>query len=198
MGVLGYQGGIPEHIFMTKKACSELGMDCEVVSVRRPEELNNLDGLIIPGGESTAITKLGSKYGTLDVIKDKVLEGLPTLGTCAGAVILAKYVKDLRTGRELKNVIGVLDVEVVRNFYGRQRESFEVHVKIPVLGDSLFRCVFIRAPAVTKVIPPAESLAKYGNSHIMVQEGCVLATTFHPELTQDTRVHKYFVKMIKR
>jgi 5'-phosphate synthase pdxT subunit len=198
IGILGYQGGISEHNFIVRKTCHELNINCDVINVRKINELDKIDGLIIPGGESTTITKLANKQGLLEVIRDKGLEGLPMFGTCAGAIILAKRVKDLKTGRKLMNTAGLLNIEVVRNYYGRQRESFELHVKIPILGDKPFRCIFIRAPAITTVYPSVKSLAKYDEIHIMVQENSILATTFHPELTLDTRMHKYFIDLIKR
>lgn len=197
IGILAYQGGVDEHRYMVLEACKELSFRCEVENIVKPSQLNEIDGLIIPGGESTTIVKFAHRFGIIEPLRAKILQGLPVLGTCAGAVILAKRVEDFKTKKVLPNVLGVLDATVLRNYYGRQRESFEVDIDIPVLGDKPFRAVFIRAPAIIEIGPEVKPLAVYGENYVFVQERNILATVFHPELTNDTRVHKYFLKLVK-
>ena len=198
IGILAYQGGIDEHKYMVLETCKEMNIQCNVRNVVKPRDLNNLDALILPGGESTTITKFMNRYGIVDELREKIRSGIPTLGTCAGAIILAKNVRDLKTGKTLSGVLGVLDATVIRNYYGRQRESFEIDLKIPVLGDKPFRAVFIRAPAITEIGPSVEPLATLENVYVFVKQGNILATTFHPELSGDTRIHRFLLQMAKK
>ena len=199
VGILAYQGGVYEHEFMLKKAMSELGISVEVVLVRKPGQLNKLDGLVIPGGESTTIGRLAERFGVLELLRDLVREGLPLLGTCAGAIMMAKKVRDNVVGEVQQPLLGVMDVEIVRNYYGRQRESFEVDIKVPALGGEPYRGVFIRAPAITELWGGAQSLAELEGVTVLARQGSMLASTFHPELSGDVRLHKYFIKnLIKK
>ncbi|MEM0371498.1 MAG: pyridoxal 5'-phosphate synthase glutaminase subunit PdxT [Ignisphaera sp.] len=198
IGILGYQGGIDEHKYMVIESCKELGIQCSVETVVKPQQLNKLDGLIIPGGESTTIVKLAKRYNMIEEIKSKLIEGLPVLGTCAGAIFLAKKVTDLKTRKELQGTIGLLDVIVVRNFYGRQKESFEIDLEIPTLGEKPFRAIFIRAPAIIEISGKVKPLAIYGENYVFVQQDAILATVFHPELSGDTRIHRYFLEIVKK
>lgn len=198
IGVLAYQGGIDEHRHALFRACEELRYECNVVNLVEAGQLRDLDAIVIPGGESTTITKLLQRFGMLEPLRNKIAEGTPTFGTCAGAVLLARHVRDYKTGKPSKSTLGVLDAVVLRNYYGRQRESFEVDITIPVLGPRPFRAIFIRAPAIVEIGYGVTSLARLEENHVLVQQGSILASTFHPELSGDTRLHKYFITMAKK
>lgn len=197
VGVLGFQGGVYEQVYALKRASEELGLNCKVESVVEPREILESDALVLPGGESTTMLKVASRLGVWDIVKERVGEGVPLLGVCAGTILMARKVTDYHTGKVLKGVLGVMNIDVVRNYYGRQRESFEVDVEIPELGGKPYRCIFIRAPAITRVDPPAKKLAVYEDVTIAAVEDCRLAVTFHPELSGDTRLYKYFLRMVK-
>jgi len=182
IGVLALQGAVTEHIQML----SALG--AEAVSVRLPSELNGLEALIIPGGESTTIGKLLCDYGLMEPIRRLAKEGLPIFGTCAGLVLLAKKVPNLQM-----EPIGTMDIEVKRNAFGRQVDSFEADLKIPALHDGIFHGIFIRAPIIEKVERGVEVLCQLNGKPVAVRQGKLLACAFHPELTDDLRLHKYFL-----
>ncbi|WP_274362415.1 pyridoxal 5'-phosphate synthase glutaminase subunit PdxT [Paenibacillus thermotolerans] len=185
IGVLSLQGAVAEHIRMIE-AGGATG-----VAVKRKEQLDELDGLIIPGGESTTIGKLMRTYGFIDAIRQFSEQKKPIFGTCAGLIVLAKQ---LSSGEEPH--LGLLDITVSRNAFGRQRESFEVD--LPMKGwDKPIRAVFIRAPLIEKVESPVDVLATYGDGIVAVREGHLLGTSFHPELTDDTGMHEYFIKMVR-
>jgi len=188
IGVLALQGAFIEH----EKMLRALGAD--VVQVRLPEQLEGLDGLVIPGGESTTIGKLATAYGLVDPLRD-FAQTKPTWGTCAGMIFLAKDI-----GIESQPILGVMDVSVNRNAFGRQVDSFEVGLDFPVLGDAPFHAVFIRAPLVTQVNDDSVNvLATLTDGRIVaVQQGHLLATAFHPELTGDDRIHAYFYNMVNK
>ncbi|RLG80655.1 MAG: pyridoxal 5'-phosphate synthase glutaminase subunit PdxT [Thermoprotei archaeon] len=198
IGILGLQGGIIEHVHMLRKAYNNLGINGEILIVKKPKELTSIDGIIIPGGESTTIGVLAKRIGLLDELKDLVIKGLPVMGICAGTVMLAKNVVDKKVGKVEQPLLAVMNISVIRNYYGRQKESFEIDIKIPAIGDKPFRCVFIRAPAIIKTWYPTEPLAKLNNVIVAAEQRNMLAITFHPELTNDSRIHEYFIKMIKR
>ena len=167
---------------------------CESVDVRRAEQLDDVDALIIPGGESTTIGKLADLYGITERIRERVAEGMPVWGTCAGAIFLARGVP----GRP-QPLLGLMDITVERNAFGRQVDSFETHLYIPRLGEPPFHAVFIRAPRIAEAGPGVEVLARLGDGAIVAaREGRLLATAFHPELTHDTRFHRYFCELIPR
>ncbi|MBU1992145.1 pyridoxal 5'-phosphate synthase glutaminase subunit PdxT [Patescibacteria group bacterium] len=170
IGILDIQGSVEEH-FSALKKCG-----VEPVLVKKPEDLRGLSGLIIPGGESTTISKLLRWY------KFGNLKNLPIFGTCAGAILLAK--------------MGLLNAEVDRNAYGRQLDSFETGISVPILGKKKVEAIFIRAPKFKKVGKNVEVLAEYKSDPVFVRQGRILASTFHPELTDDMRIHEYFIKMI--
>jgi len=197
IGILGFQGGIAEHFYMLKRILNEKGISGEITIVRRPYDLASLDGIILPGGESTTIGILLRRMGLLNRLRGAIEEGLPVMGVCAGTVMLAKKVTDRIVGEVSQPLLGVMNIEVVRNYYGRQRESFEVDLQVPLIGDKPFRGVFIRAPAIVKVHAPAEPLAKLGDVFVMARQENMLAVTFHPELTGDTRIHKLFIDLVK-
>ena len=185
IGVLALQGDFKEHIEMLKK--------CRVnaVEVRLPEDLKDVDGLIIPGGESTAIGKLMQEHDLDKEILKKCKQGMAIYGTCAGAILLSKNIMGSRQPR-----LGLLDISVKRNDYGRQIDSFEAELNIDKIGK--VKGVFIRAPVIEKVRDGIRILSKLNNNPVLIQKGNILASTFHPELTGDKRVHEYFIKSIKR
>ena len=185
IGVLALQGAVTEHIQML----SALGT--ETVPIRLPSELDGLDALIIPGGESTTISKLLSDYGLLEPIRRLAKKGFPILGTCAGLILLAKKVPNLQT-----ESISVMDIEVKRNAFGRQVDSFEADLKIPALHNGSFHGIFIRAPIIEKVDPDVEVLCQLNGKPVAVRQGKLLGCAFHPELTDDLRLHKYFLDIV--
>ncbi len=187
IGVLASQGAFAEHIASLDK------LDVEAVQVRLPGELKGIDGLIIPGGESTTISLLMSSYDLLSKISNLAKEGMPLFGTCAGMIMMAKNIKGNST-----HTLGLMDITVKRNAFGRQVDSFETELDIPVLGKKSFPAVFIRAPLIASCEKPVEVLAKLKDGTIVAaRQGKMLATAFHPELTDDLRVHKYFLDIVK-
>ncbi|MBV7339016.1 pyridoxal 5'-phosphate synthase glutaminase subunit PdxT [Chloroflexi bacterium TSY] len=175
----------------------ELGVTA--VEVRKPEQLEKLDGLIIPGGESTSMALIAERWGLVEPLKKWVHNGHPTWGTCAGMILLANDATGQKRGGQ--RLIGGLDVTVSRNHFGRQVDSFETDMVIDVLGREPFRAIFIRAPAITQVGSKATVLAEVethqGDTVVAaIRQGPVLATAFHPELTGDLRWHRYFVEMV--
>ncbi len=200
IGVLGFQGGVYEHVYMLRKAFEEEGIQGEAVVVKKPSQLGGLDGIVIPGGESTTIGIVAKRIGLLDPLRDAIREGLPAFGTCAGAIMLAERVTDRVVGEKEQPLIGVMNVEVVRNYFGRQRESFEIDLEIEGV-DGLFRGVFIRAPAFTKAWGLARIISRIrynGESvGVVAVQGPHLATAFHPELTGDTRLHRLWLRSLK-
>jgi len=196
LGVVALQGAVSEHVESLKAALSKLGIDGAVELVKRPAELEMVQGIVIPGGESTVIGRVAERTGLLKALKERIEGGLPVFGTCAGAILLAKEVYDAKVGKVQQPLIGVMDIKVVRNYYGRQKESFEVDLEIPVIGDKPFRGVFIRAPAIEAVGNKVKVLAVYEGLPVLVQQDKMLAATFHPELTADTRIHEYFIKNV--
>ncbi len=185
IGILGLQGDFREHVEMLQS------MGVETLVVKLPEDLDLVDGLIIPGGESTTMGRIMENVGMKDVLADKIKSGLPVYGTCAGMILLSKRVVGFD-----QPLLGVLDVEIERNAYGRQVESFEVDITIDVLKGRPFRAVFIRAPRVVKMGEGVEVLAEYDGDPVLLKQGNILASSFHPELTLDTRIHDYFIKMV--
>ena len=187
VGVLALQGDFQEHIEMLR------GLGVEAYEIRLPQELNAVGGLIVPGGESTTIGKIAVEYGLVDAIRERVAAGMPVWGTCAGMIVLAKKItRSMRGGQPL---LGLMDITVQRNAFGRQVDSFVADVPIAALGDEPFRCVFIRAPLIEAVGPAVQVLGRLPETGEVVaaQQGRLLATSFHPELTNDTRVHRYFL-----
>lgn len=171
-------------------------MGVDTVEVRLPRDLLEVDGLIIPGGESTTIGKLLVTFNMMDDLRTRALNGFPIYGTCAGAIVLSKDVRGLAADQPL---VGVMDTTIQRNAFGRQVDSFEADLSIPVLGECPFRAVFIRAPVIERVGPEVEVLARLPDDTIVAaQQGNLLVTAFHPELTDDLRFHRYFVQLVER
>ncbi len=184
IGILALQGDFREHAEAVKK----LGV--EAVLVKLPEDLNEVHALILPGGESTTIGTLMERHKLGRAIKKKHKGGMPIYGTCAGAIILAKEIIGSKQPK-----LNLADISIKRNDYGRQIDSFEADFDIKEVGS--FKGVFIRAPIIKKIHNGAEILAEYKNDPVMVRQDSILITTFHPELTDDLRVHKYFIEMAK-
>ena len=187
IGVLALQGDFAEHAAALQRA------GAEAVEVRLPRELEGLQGLIIPGGESTAITRLMSIYELLEPLRGLVRRGVPVWGTCAGAIVLARNA----IGLDQPN-IGAMDITVRRNAFGSQIDSFEIDLPVAGIGEEPFHAVFIRAPVIEDVGPEVEVLARLPDGRMVAaQQGHLLATSFHPELTGDHRFHEYFLNLAR-
>ncbi|HEY0828775.1 MAG TPA: pyridoxal 5'-phosphate synthase glutaminase subunit PdxT [Bacilli bacterium] len=185
IGVLSLQGAVIEHIKMLNKA------GAEGIEIKRTDQLAEIDGIIIPGGESTTIGRLMRTYGFIDSLKQFSDEGKPIFGTCAGLIIVAKHIVGQEEGH-----LGLMDIKVARNAFGRQRESFETD--LPVTGiDKPVRAVFIRAPWIEEAGPGVEILATYHEQIVTARQGHLLAASFHPELTDDYSMHSYFLEMVE-
>lgn len=182
IGVLGLQGDFREHLLVLKRLGVE-GRD-----VRTIEDLKGIDALIIPGGESTAMAHLMAQNGLDQAVKERHRQGMPLYGTCAGLIVLAKEIVEGKP-----HGLGLIDITVVRNAYGRQVDSFEADLQIKHMGA--FHAVFIRAPKITKCGPQVEVLAEYEGRPVLARQGRVLVSSFHPELTGDTRIHEYFLSL---
>lgn len=186
IGVLGLQGDFKEHL----ETLAAIGADG--VDVRTQKQLDDVDALIIPGGESTTIGKLMDLYGIDNRIRERAGEGMPVWGTCAGAIVLAKRVP----GRP-QPLLGLMDMTVERNAFGRQVDSFEADLVASAVGEEPFHAVFIRAPKIVDVGPGVDVLARLDDGSIVAaRQGRLLATSFHPELTADGRFHRYFVSLV--
>jgi 5'-phosphate synthase pdxT subunit len=184
VGVLALQGDFREHLHVLES------LGAEAVGVKKPEHLGQVDALVIPGGESTTIGKMAARFGLIEPLRESIEGGLPTYGTCAGLILLAGAVTE---GDQ--PLIGALDVVVRRNAFGRQNESFEADLDVEGL-DEPFHAVFIRAPWVEKVGSEVEVLADVDDHPVMVRQGKVLATSFHPELTGDARIHRMLLELL--
>lgn len=185
VGVLALQGDVREHL----QALAHLGT--EAVPVKSPEELESIDGLVIPGGESTTIGKLSERFGLLDPLRRRIDDGMAAFGTCAGLIFLSAAVTE-----GSQPLVGRLDVMVRRNAFGRQNDSFEADLEVAGL-DRPFHAVFIRAPWVEKVGAEVEVLARVDDHPVMVRQGRILGASFHPELTADDRIHRIFVDIVE-
>lgn len=189
VGVLALQGDFREHAHVLRT----LGAD--VTLVRRPEELEAVDGLVIPGGESSVIDKLSRNFGLAVPLRERIRQGLPVYGTCAGLIMLADTVLDAIVGQES---FGGLDVVVRRNAFGSQTQSFETDLEIPVLGEEAVHAVFIRGPVVESVGERATPLATLADGRVVaVEQGNLLGTSFHPEMTGELRFHEYFLSKVR-
>ena len=188
-GVLALQGAFREH----REALDALGVSS--VEVRTPEQLAGVDGLILPGGESTTVGRLLSTGDLLEPLRARLAEGMPTFGTCAGLILLARDVLD---GRADQPSLDALDATVRRNAYGTQAESFEADLAIEGISDAPFRGVFIRAPVVESVGDDVEVLAVHADRPVLLRQGTIWASTFHPELSGDLRVHERFLHEVMR
>jgi 5'-phosphate synthase pdxT subunit len=186
IGVLALQGDVEKHMQAAERA------GAEAVAVRSPEQLAAVDALILPGGESTTQGMLLERYDLMEPLRRRLVAGMPALGTCTGLILLAREIVGSEQPR-----IGVLDVAVERNAYGRQVDSFEADISAPALGDPPLRAVFIRAPVIQRVGPEVEVLASVGGQPILVRQDRILGCAFHPELTEDPRVHALLVQFAR-
>ena len=195
IGVIGIQGDVQEHIDALNAAMNEIGFEGSAFWARRPDDLEGADGAVLPGGESTTISKLLVRFGLRDVLLEMARSGRPVLGTCAGCVLLAKEGDSLveRTGTML---LGLMDMAVDRNAFGPQRESFETPIEIDGIGE--YPGVFIRAPIIRRVWGEAEVLSRTGDGIVLVRQGNLLAASFHPELTGDHRFYALFLSLFRR
>jgi 5'-phosphate synthase pdxT subunit len=197
IGVLGLQGDVEENVSATKDALKNMEIAGSVQHVRYSEEIEKVDGLILPGGESTVISTLAAiQGGMLQTIKRLVSSGMPVIGTCAGMIMLSKRAYDKVVGETKQRLLGNLDIVVERNAFGRQNDSFESDLEIPFVGKDSFRGVFIRSPIVKEIGNGVDKIAKFNNKIVAVKQQNILATAFHPELSGDHRFHGQFVKMV--
>ena len=191
---MAVQGAVSEHVEALNKVMEELKINGNVVYVRNVKDLDDIYGLVIPGGESTTINRLMLTTGMYEKIIELAKKGLPILGTCAGTILLAKE-GDEQVKQTNTKLLNLMDMKILRNAYGRQVDSFETDVNIPEIGSKPFRAVFIRAPTIEKVWDDTKAWAKYQDTIIGAKKGNMLALTFHPELSDDLRIHNYFIKM---
>ncbi|MCJ7842943.1 pyridoxal 5'-phosphate synthase glutaminase subunit PdxT [Lederbergia sp. NSJ-179] len=186
IGILGLQGAVREHAHTVEKC------GAEAVTVKSIDQLDQLDGLILPGGESTTMRRLLDQYGFVEPLKEFAHRGKPIFGTCAGLILLAKRI----SGQENAH-LELMDITVERNSFGRQRESFEADIAIAGVAEDKMTAVFIRAPHITEAGENVEILAKYDGRIVAVREGQFLGCSFHPELTDDSRLTAYFLQMVE-
>jgi 5'-phosphate synthase pdxT subunit len=198
VGILSIQGDVHENLLSVKTAIDELRIDVKVIEVKTPDEISSLDGLIIPGGESTTIGQLSLVNGSLKILKEKIENGMPVLGICAGMIMLSKTASDRIIGKTDQPLLDILDITLERNSFGRQKESFEASVSLDSINIPKFNGVFIRAPSISDVGSDVEILSKFNEKIVAVKKGNVIGTSFHPELTQDVSLHKYFVNLVQK
>ena len=194
VGVVGVQGDVSEHVVALSRAMAAAGLSGSVAVVRRPEDLESVNALTIPGGESATISRLLVNGGLFERIRERAAGGMPILGTCAGCILLAKEGDDqvTRTGTQL---LGLIDMAVDRNAFGRQRESFEADLNVEFL-DRPFHGVFIRAPAIVRTWGRCTALASWDGRAVLAREGALIGAAFHPELSGDLRIHTWFLGLV--
>ncbi len=195
IGVIAIQGNVEEHVDALKRALKEAKLEAEVVKIKHKGTVPECNALILPGGESTTLGRLMEKEGISSEIRKVANSGIPVMGTCAGLVLLAKH-GDEQVEKTKQPLLSLMDVRVNRNAFGRQKESFESRIDFKGLKEP-FNAVFIRAPCITEAGKDVEILSKYKGHIVAVRQKNLLALAFHPELTQDLRIHKYFLKMIR-
>jgi 5'-phosphate synthase pdxT subunit len=195
IGVIGVQGDVSEHVDAVARAMRESGTSGEAIAVRRREDLARVEGLTIPGGESTTISKLLVKFGLFDeIVRRARAEAMPIMGTCAGCILLSK---DAGPQGEKTNtkLLDLMDMSVDRNAFGRQRESFEADLTVEGL-DRPFHCVFIRAPAILRTWGDCRPLSRYQDRIVLARQGNLIGAAFHPELSGDLRIHRWFIDLL--
>jgi 5'-phosphate synthase pdxT subunit len=194
VGVVAVQGAVTEHMEVVERALEAEGLSGTAIPVRRRGDLDRVAALIVPGGESTTISKLLVQNGLHDAVVSRAVDGMPVMGTCAGCILLAKrgdeQVEDTET-----RLLGLMDMAVNRNAFGRQRESFEAELRVEGM-EGTFRGVFIRSPAITETWGSCRPLAALGGVVVLAQQGHLVASAFHPELSQDLRLHRRFVELV--
>ncbi len=192
VAVVAMQGDFQKHLDMLT------GLGADAYPARTAADIARADGIVLPGGESTTIGKLLTRYGVDEAIKQASGQGKPIYGTCAGLILLAREIAEGTGERGGQPTLGLLDVSVARNAFGRQLDSFEAPLDVPILGEERLRAVFIRAPYVTQTGPDVETLATYNGKTVFVRQGVILGSAFHPELTDDARTHRLFLSLIER
>jgi 5'-phosphate synthase pdxT subunit len=192
-GVVAIQGDVSEHISSLQSAIDKCCSGGHAVAVRSVNDLESVDRLVIPGGESTTISKLLVRFGLFDRVVKRAEEGMPLMGTCAGCILMARK-GDEQVGKTGTKLLSLMDMKVDRNFFGRQRESFEAHLSIDGVSKD-FTGIFIRAPAITEVWGSCRSLSTLGDKIVMAQQGSMLALAFHPELSGSTEIHEKFLSL---
>jgi len=196
IGILSLQGDVAENRISTESSLKERGKSGKVIEIKNPEQISEIDGLILPGGESTAIGQLALVNGSLKRIKERVDLGMPIFGICAGLILLSKNSMDHNLGKTDQPLLNLLNISVERNSFGRQRDSFEIDLFLESIQISNFRGIFIRAPSINDLGEGVEVLSKINEKIVAVKQGSIIGTSFHPELTQDLSLHKYFINMI--
>lgn len=195
IGVIAIQGAVSEHIDALKKAINERGANAEIVAVKHKGIIPECEGIVIPGGESTTLCRLLAREGIAEEIRDAATRGVPILGTCAGLIVLAKE-GDEQVEKTSQELLGIMDIKVNRNAFGRQRDSFEAELEVEIL-DAPFTGVFIRAPGIVSCGSGVRVLSRLDDFIIAAEQGNVLALAFHPELTEDLRIHQYFLDKVQ-
>ncbi len=196
VGILSIQGDVEENFLALGTALEQLKIDGKVTRVKTLDDIKQLDALVIPGGESTTIGKLSLANDSLQVLKQKIESGMPVLGICAGMILLSNTVNDRIVGKTDQPLLNILDVTLERNSFGRQRESFEADISMDSIGIPKFNGVFIRAPSISSVGSNVTILSKLGDRVVAVKQGNIIGTSFHPELTEDVSLHKYFLNLL--
>jgi len=194
VGVVGVQGDVSEHVDAVARAMEQGGFTGTVSAVRTRQDLEGVAALTIPGGESTTISRLLDRMGLFDRIRERASEGMPILGTCAGCILLAREGDD-QVSRTATRLLGLMDMAVDRNAFGRQRESFEADLRVDFL-DAPFRGVFIRAPAIVRTWGRCAPLAGFEGRVVLARDGAVVGAAFHPELSGDLRIHTWFLGLV--
>lgn len=195
VGVLSVQGDVYENVAASHEALNEMNISGDVIPVKTPSAISDVDVMIIPGGESTTIGLLTLAGDTLATLGERIRGGMPTLGVCAGLILLAGDVTDRMLGGTGQPLLKVLDIKLERNSFGRQRDSFETTLSLEPLGIVDFPGVFIRAPSITAVSPDIDVISVYDNRIVAVRRDNIIGTSFHPELSGSTELHKYLIKM---
>lgn len=195
IGVVAIQGDVSEHVAALRRALGERGLDDEIVEVKHSGIIPRCRAVVIPGGESTTLSRLMHREGIAEEIKEAAGRGVPIMGTCAGLILLAKY-GDGQVAKTGQRLLGLMDIHVERNAFGRQRDSFEVTLYVKNIGE--LNAVFIRAPAIVKAGEKVEVLARYGDYIVAAQQDNILGLAFHPELAPDSRAHHYFLDMLQK
>jgi 5'-phosphate synthase pdxT subunit len=198
VGVLSIQGDIAENVSAVQKSIKKLNYRGIVNEINNDKHISKLDGLIIPGGESTTIAKLSMIDKLLKKLQNKINDGMPVFGICAGLILLSKYINDKKIGPTNQLHMDLLDIEVERNYFGRQKDSFESYIEILLPKMIKTKGIFIRSPRIKKVGNGVQILSKLNNNIIAVRQNNILATSFHPELTHDTILYEYFISMIQQ
>lgn len=197
VGILSIQGDVEENFLALRAALEHSKIDDgKITRVKTPDDIKQLDALVIPGGESTTIGKLSLANDSLQVLKQKIESGMPVLGICAGLILLSNTVNDRIVGKTDQPLLNILDVTLERNSFGRQRESFEADISMDSIGIPKFNGVFIRAPSISSVGSNVTVLSKLGDRVVAVKQGNIIGTSFHPELTGDVSLHKYFLSLL--